>query len=166
MRLGYSRHRAAFHTLLPTLSPVYFRHAKNLIALMEFFIPVVTCLPNLQFFSGTGLWFGDKSIQVRREWEIASYGLHMLRYFRESLLSPCCGNDVAPHTISQKYLNVIFHLVGIQHPLMDVYSRNFRSCVGEDIELYNRGLSHASSGNRGRSEVDSIMFPTLLRRTP
>jgi hypothetical protein len=41
MRLGYSKWRNRFHTLLPTLHGAIANHARNLFALMEFFLPVV-----------------------------------------------------------------------------------------------------------------------------
>ena len=41
MRFGWKPHRAKFHALLPSVTGMAKNHLKNMIALMDFFIPVV-----------------------------------------------------------------------------------------------------------------------------
>lgn len=62
MRLGYAKHRDALHAIIPTLTRVYQNHAKNLVALMEFFIPVVRFSFPLHLPLGSGLWARNQGI--------------------------------------------------------------------------------------------------------
>lgn len=56
----------------------------------------------------------------------------------------------------------LFISLECNHPVNNIYKYSFSSCVGEDIEHGNKGLSHATTGVSGQADVDFILFLILI----